>query len=127
MSEPVARIALAAGATALALGIALQARAAERRRAAAGPLDLSGIAGRLVLFTAAGCRRCEPARNALTRTGVDFVEVAFDEQPDRVRAIGVAAVPLLVGRDASGAEVGRIAGRIGRRALSRLLSRVGES
>ena len=124
MSESVARIALAAGATALALGIALQARAAERRRAAAGPLQLDGIAGRLVLFTAAGCRRCEQARTTLTRAGVEFAEMEFDQDPDRVRSIGVAAVPLLVARDAAGAEVGRIAGRIGRRALARLLSRL---
>jgi glutaredoxin len=124
MSEPIARFALALGATALALGVALSARAAERRRAAAGPLDLSGIEGRLVLFTAAGCRRCAQARAALADAGVEFVEVAFDQDPDRVQAVGVTAVPLLVGRDSTGAEVGRIAGRIGRRSLARLLSRL---
>lgn len=124
MSEPIARFALALGATAIALGVALSARAAERRRAAAGPLDLSGIAGRLILFTAAGCRRCAQARAALAGAGVEFVEVAFDRDPDRVQAVGVTAVPLLVGRDSTGAEVGRIAGRIGRRSLARLLSRL---
>lgn len=124
MSEPFARIALAVGATALALGVALQARAAERRKAASGPLDLTGVGGRLVLFTATGCRRCGRARAALIDAGAEFVEVEFDQDPDRVRAVGVTAVPLLVGRDASGAEVGRIAGRIGRRALARLVSRM---
>jgi glutaredoxin len=124
MSESFARIALAVGATALAFGVALQARAAERRRAAAGPLDLTGIGGRLVLFTAAGCRRCGQARAALTEAGAEFVDVEFDQDPDRVRAVGVTAVPLLVARDASGAEVARIAGRVGRRALARLLSRL---
>jgi hypothetical protein len=56
MSEPVARIALAAGATALALGIAPQAAPPNAARRD-GPLQLDGIAGRLVLFTAADCRR----------------------------------------------------------------------
>jgi hypothetical protein len=59
----------------------------------------------------------------LTRAGVEFAEVAFDQDPDGVRSIGGAAVPQLVARDATGAEVGRIAGRIRGRPLARLLAR----
>jgi hypothetical protein len=124
MSESVARIALACGATALALGVALEARARERRRAAAGPLHLDGVAGDLLLFTAAGCRRCEQVRAALRRAGAEYAEIVFDDDPAGVAAMGVTAVPLLVGRRAGGAEVGRIAGRVSSRALARLRSRM---
>lgn len=124
MSESVARLGFAVGAIALALGVALQARASERRRAAAAPLHLEGVAGRLILFTASACRRCEQARAALDRVGAEFVEMSFDDDPDGLRAIGVEAVPLLVGRDGSGSEVGRIAGRVRPRALARLLARL---
>jgi len=125
MSDGPLRIAVAAAITGVAVGVALRARVIERRRAAAAPLDLTGFRGRLLLFTDAGCRRCDQARAVLVEAGVEFVEAAFDREPDRLRAAGVTSVPLLVGRDAAGREVGRIAGRVGGRSLARLLARLG--
>lgn len=124
MSDP-ARVVAAVAATAVAGTVVLAARVRDRRSAASAPLDLSGFPGRLVLFTDAGCRRCDQARAVLVAAGADFAEAAFDREPERLRAAGITAVPLLVGRDASGAEVGRIAGRLGRRSLDRLLARMG--
>lgn len=125
MRDVAVRLLVAAAATAGALLVALWARVRRRRAAAAAPLDLSGFPGRLVLFTDAGCRRCDGARAVLAAAGADFTEAAFDLEPERVRAAGVTAVPLLVGRNSAGAEVGRIAGRLDRRALDRLLARMG--
>ncbi len=122
MSEP--RIWLAVGAAALALLVAAWARGAERRRTAAGPLELSGLPVGLVLFSDSGCERCGQVRAALQASGAHFVEVAFDREPVRFQATGVRGVPLLVARDSSGNEVGRIAGRLTRRALNRLLTRL---
>lgn len=125
MPDPAVRVAVAAAAAGAALAVAGWARAAQRRAAAAAPLDLSGFPGRLILFTDAGCRRCDQARAMLSAAGVSFVEAAFDLEPDRVRAAGVTAVPLLVGRDTAGSEVARVAGRLGRRALKRVLAWMG--
>ncbi len=124
MRDTAVRIVVAAAATAVGLAVALRARAVERRSAAAAPLDLTGFPGRLVLFTDAGCRRCDQAKAVLTAAGAEFTEAAFDREPERLRAAGITAVPLLVGRDPSGAEVGRVAGRLGRRSLDRLLARM---
>ena len=120
-----ARIVAAVAATAVAGAVVLAARATDRRSAAVAPLDLSGFPGRLVLFTDAGCRRCDQAKAVLVAAGAEFTEAAFDREPERLHAAGITAVPLLVGRDAAGAEVGRIAGRLGRRSLGRLLVRMG--
>jgi len=125
MSDLTVKVVAAAGAAVVALGVAGIARARERRSAAAAPLDLAGFSGRLLFFSDAGCRRCDQARAVLTAAGVPFTEAAFDREPERLRAAGVTAVPLLVGRDPAGGEVGRIAGRLGRRSLARLVARMG--
>ncbi len=125
MSDIGVRVAVAVFAAGAALAVAGWARAGERRSAASAPLDLSGFSGRLILFSDAGCRRCDQARAVLIDAGVSFEEAAYDREPDRVRSAGVTAVPLLVGRDAAGGEVGRVAGRLGPRALHRLVSRMG--
>jgi hypothetical protein len=125
MSDGAVRALAAVTAAGAALGVGMRARLIERRNAAAAPLDLDGFPGRLLFFTDAGCRRCDQARSLLVTAGVSFVETAFDREPDRLRTAGITAVPLLVGRDGDGHEVGRIAGRLGRRSLNRLLIRMG--
>ena len=123
MSSASMRIILAVGLAGAAVAVALSARVLERRRAAVAPLDLTGFEGRLLLITSADCRSCEQARALLNKAESEFVEVTFEHDGDRLRAAGVKAVPLLVGRDINGREVGRIAGKIGRRSLARLLAR----
>ena len=125
MPDLAVRIAVAVAAAGVAIGVALQARASERHEAAAAPLDLTGFDGRLLLFTDAGCHRCDRAREVLVAARVAFEEAAFDRQPERLRAAGITAVPLLVGRNSAGEEVGRVAGRLGSRSLARLLARMG--
>ena len=124
MSDASLRIALAVGLAGVAVAVALYARVLERRRAAIAPLELGDFAGRLVLITSAGCRTCDQARTTLNEAGVEFVESTFEREGERLKAAGVTAVPLLVGRNAAGDEVGRIAGKIGQRSLARLLARV---
>jgi len=124
MSSASLRIVLAVGLTGVAVAVALSARVRERRRAALAPLDLAAFEGRLVLITSADCRTCEQAKQTLGEAEVDFVEVTFEHEGERLRTAGVTAVPLFIGRDAAGNEVGRIAGKIGRRSLARLLARM---
>lgn len=108
-----------------ALGFAYGANLWTRRRAETARLDLSGIAGRVVFFSDAACRKCPDARKALVAGGVDFEEIRYDDDPARFRATGTPAVPLVVVRASDGAEVGRIAGEVGVRELRRLLTRAG--
>ena len=124
MSDASLRISLAVGLAGVAVAVALSARVLERRRAAVVPLDLGDFAGRLVLITSAGCRSCDQARTTLNEAGVEFVESTFEREGERLKAAGVTAVPLLVGRNTAGEEVGRIAGRISRRALARLVAQL---
>lgn len=125
MSDLTVKVMVAVGTAAVGLGVAGAARVRERRRAASAPLDLAGFSGGLLFFSDAGCRRCDQARAILEGSGVTFTEAAFDREPERLRAAGVTAVPLLVGRSADGREVGRIAGKLDRRSLARLVSRMG--
>lgn len=108
-----------------ALGFAYGANRWVRRRAETARLDLSGITGRIVFFSDAACRKCPDAREALVAGGVDFEEIRYGDDPARFRATGAPAVPLVVVRDASGAEVGRIAGEVRARELRRLLTQAG--
>lgn len=119
MGEALGRVALAGVALTIGLGIAWWGRAGERRRVSRAVLDLSAFDSRVLLFTAQGCFRCERARRLLHRFGVDFGEVSFDLDPVGFRAAGVRGVPLLVVRDATGAENWRAAGRITRRSARR--------
>jgi len=116
---------LAALAVASALGVALSANRWARRRAERAPLRLDRVEGRVVFFSDAACRRCPPARQVLDEAGVAFEEVAYDQDPDRFRAIGAPAVPLVVVRGVDGAEVGRIVGAVRSRDLGALLRRAG--
>lgn len=110
-----------AGAVAFAYG----ATRLIRHRAENARLDLSGIEGRVIFFSDAACRRCPAVRDALMAAGVEFEEMRYGEDPARFRATGAPAVPLVVVRDESGAEVGRIAGEVRARELRGLLRRAG--
>ena len=125
MSDLWVRALIAAVFVLAALVIAATARDRQRRRAAVAPLDLSGIEGRVVLFTDITCTKCDEARSVLRHRGVEFVEIAYDRDPERFGEVGVEAVPVLVARGPDGGEVGRIAGKVTTRGLVRLLSRMG--
>ena len=107
------------------LAVALLAPRWSARRAERTPLDLSGIDGRLVLFTSRACRRCDAVRDLVSETGVGFTEVCYEDDEARFTAVGVGAVPLLVARDERGAVVGRLAGAAKPRRLRALLEASG--
>ncbi len=119
-----ARLALAMVVVAAALTVAGIARVVQRRRSALRPLHLDELPSGLVLFTDSGCRRCARAREVLRFGGVQFTEVAYDQDPDAFSKSGVTAVPLLVAIAPDGREVGRIAGRLTLQALRRLTARL---
>ncbi|MCB2223889.1 MAG: hypothetical protein KQH83_06895 [Actinobacteria bacterium] len=127
MSEAAWRLVLAGGAGAAALLAAAAARWRHRAslRSASATLDLSGVAGRLILFTSAPCRSCDAARARLEAAGVAFREIRHADESRVHEAAGVAAVPLIVARSAGGVEAGRIAGKPSKRALRGLLRAAG--
>jgi len=125
MADPVVRVVIGVAAAGAAVGFALVAWRAERRRALRVPLSLSGIDGRVVLFSDAGCARCDQARRALETIGKPYEEIAYDEQPGLVTAAGVEGVPLIVVRRPDGSEAGRMAGKVTPRRLRRLLAAAG--
>ena len=116
---------VAAVAVGVALGFAGAAIARQRRAVALAPLTLEGIHGRLLFFSDSGCRKCPRARRFLQSTGIAFTEIAFDRDPVAFSETGVAGVPLVVARDSSGSEAGRLAGAVTKRSLARLLARAG--
>ncbi len=126
MSDPVWRVLLAVAAVGAAVLVAAGARVRALRRAAVMPIDLSGIPGRVVFFSDVACRKCDEARSLLEDRGVAFEEIAYEREPDRMRAAGAEAVPLIIGRSADGSEVGRIAGRVRPRSLDRLLASISD-
>jgi glutaredoxin len=121
----VARFATGAGLIAVALGVALVARRAERRTAVRSPLNLAGVEGRVVLLSDAACPGCADLRRLLDAAGVPFTEVAYDTDPEFARSIGVVAVPLVVVRGPDGQEAGRIGGRVSPRRFRRLIEAAG--
>lgn len=125
MSEPTLRVLVIAAAVLVSLGAALAFRALERRRVERSPLDLSGLSEAITLFTDAGCFRCDQARDMLTDAGAEFEEIRFDHHPDIAAEVGVTGVPLIVARAPDGTEIDRIAGKVTKRTLRRLLARVG--
>lgn len=119
MSDLAVRLLVVGGAAAVALGVALFAKRAERRRARRAPLDLSGIEGRVLFFTDAACRRCDVMRRRLEEAGAPFTEVRYDREPELHRRVGITGVPLVVVRDEEGNETARLAGVVSRRRLNR--------
>ncbi|MEX2419386.1 MAG: hypothetical protein WD652_03315 [Acidimicrobiia bacterium] len=115
----------AALSVAMAVAFAVGASRFTRRRAETAALDLGGIAGRVVFFADEACKRCPAARDALVASGVEFEEIRYGDDPQRFRATGATAVPLVVVRDPRGAELGRIAGELHPRALRALLEGAG--
>jgi hypothetical protein len=106
-----------------ALAFAWGANRLIRHRAETASLDLSGVEGQIVFFSDSACRRCPGVREALS--GLEVEEIRYGDDPDRFRATGAPAVPLVVIRDADGVEVGRIAGEVRSRQLRGLLRRAG--
>lgn len=115
----------AALSVAMAVAFAFGATRLTRRRAETSPLDLSGIAGRVVFFADEACKRCPAARDALVASGVEFEEIRYGDDPARFRATGAKAVPLVVVRGGDGLEVGRIAGEVRSKTLRGLLDLAG--
>jgi hypothetical protein len=108
MSDP--RLLVAVGAIVFALLVAVWAHRGERRRAVRSRLDLEGIDGRIVFFSDVTRTRCDIVRAHLEALEVEFTEVAYDREPEVHRRVGVTGVPLVVIRDADGAEIRRFAG-----------------
>jgi glutaredoxin len=125
MSDPTLTLVVVVAAIAVSLGSAAIFRRVERRRVRRVPLDLTVITGAVTLFSDAGCARCDLAREALISAGAEFEEIRFDHHRDLVEAVGVTGVPVIVARAPDGTELDRIVGKPSRRALRRLLARVG--
>lgn len=125
MPESPAGLLLVAGVTGAALAVALVVPRWAGRRAGRSPIDLAGIDGRVVFFSAASCRRCDVVRVRLSDTGARFTEVRFEDDPGRFEAAGVRAVPIVVGRDEHGTEVMRLAGRASSAQVRALVERCG--
>jgi glutaredoxin len=121
MSEPLVRVILVVGIVLAAAAIARIAFILRAHRAAAARVDVSGLTGRVILFTESSCPTCTAARSALEASGVPYEEVSYSERPDELRAAGVEAVPLIVVRDPAGAVIGQMAGKPSEKALERLL------
>ena len=128
MDDAAVRLILAGGIAVAALLLAGAGHLHRRKRgraAAAIPLDLTGIDGRVLLFSDVACPTCDTARARLETAGAPFREIGYHLDPEAHRRAGVTAVPLIVVRNAAGGEVGRIGGRPVRRTLERLLRRAG--
>ncbi len=123
MSEWVTPAVLTSAAVGVVLGVAHLGRRRERRDAMTSPLRLDDIEGAVLFFSDVACKRCDLVRARLESVGADFVEVAFNHEPDLQRAVGVTGVPLLVIRDDTGAIVERIAGVASARRIARALAR----
>lgn len=119
MPGVIAAVAALAG----ALGVAWWARTAERRRAGRVSLDLEGIEGRVVFFSDANCTRCDIVRAHLESLDAEYVEIAYDRDPETHRRVGVTGVPVVVIRDADGREVRRFAGVMPKSRLAIALGR----
>jgi len=121
MADLVVRILVVAAVVAAALLAAVVLpRLADRRSARRG-VDLNGVDGDLVLFTAPGCDTCDRARDTLGRVGVPFTEIAHDVDPDAFEAAGVDAVPTLAARNRRGGVAGVVRGAPSERQVRRLM------
>lgn len=118
-----APVILTGAAVGVVLGVAYLGHRRQRRTAMTTQLRLDGVEGAVLFFSDVACRRCDLVRDRLESIGVDFVEIAFNHEPELQRAIGVVGVPLLVIRDDSGTIVGRMAGVPSARRIGRALAR----
>ena len=121
MDDLILRLLVIAAAVLAGLGIAWMARLARARRAERAPLDLNGVAGRVVLLSEASCSRCDVVRQGLDDLGSTFSEVRYEDDPERFRRIGGTAVPMLIVRGRGGEEIRRVGGVPTVRRLRRLL------
>lgn len=96
MSEPWARVAVVAGALALAGMIVVWRRIRSRR--AARDVPTGSLEPGIYLFTSSSCPTCESARDRLRRqVGEEgFEELSWESHPDIFIDSGVDAVPALV-------------------------------
>lgn len=123
MGEWVTPAVLTAVAVGVVLGVAHLGHRRERRNAMTSQLRLDDVEGAVLFFSDVACKRCDLVRDRLESIGADFVEIAFNHEPDLQRAVGVTGVPLLVIRDDTGTIVERIAGVASARRIGRALAR----
>lgn len=60
------------------------------------PLPDPGLPPGLYLFTSGTCSSCVPARSRIGRTGLDYIEVRFEDDPVIFDRLNVDKVPALV-------------------------------
>lgn len=113
----VVRILVVAAVAGAALGAAFLMGRRTARRAERRSLDLTGLPGRVLLFTDRSCGSCERMRAMLSDAGIRFAEVVYQDDPDAWERARVDTVPLLVVRGEAGEEVARVAGVPSRRRL----------
>jgi hypothetical protein len=96
MNELWVRLALIVGAMVAAFAIMLSMRAMRRERPTA--IDPGGLGPGVYLFTSGTCLDCLPAREQITEVlGADgFVEVHWEEEPERFRELGIDEVPATI-------------------------------
>lgn len=100
MDEVWLRVVLVAGAFLAAGGIAMARRHSRRPVRSIRSLHLDpGV----YLFTSEGCATCDEARAKLRDSSrSDFVEVVWEQEPDRFEALTVDAVPSVLVVDEGG-------------------------
>jgi len=104
MSEIWLRLAVVAGAVLVAVALGSVLRAMRRDRPMV--IDPGDLRPGVYLFSSRECLDCEPSRDQLVDAlGSDgFVEVKWEEEPERFREHGITGVPatIVVGDDGSG-------------------------
>jgi hypothetical protein len=102
MSEVWVRLALVVGGLVVASAVVVAMRAIERRQPKA--IDAHELAAGVFLFSSGTCLDCVPSRErllaALGPNG--FVEVKWEEEPERFRRLGIDTVPATVVVSADG-------------------------
>jgi hypothetical protein len=117
MSEIWFRLALVAGAVLVAVAVGSLLRAMRQGRPIA--IDPGDLRPGVYLFSSRQCLDCEPSRDQLVDAlGADgFVEVKWEEEPERFREHGINSVPatIVVGDDGSGTLISGAPGAAVRR------------
>lgn len=117
MSEIWLRLAVVAGVVLVAVALGSVLRAMRRDRPMV--IDPGGLRPGVYLFSSRECLDCEPSRDQLVDAlGEDgFVEVKWEEEPERFREHGITGVPatIVVGDDGSGTLISGAPGAAVRR------------
>ena len=103
MSEIWLRLALVVSMVLVAVGVGFLFRAMRQNRPMV--IDPGGLRPGVYLFSSGECLECGPSRDQLTDAlgGDGFVEVRWEEEPERFREHGIDSVPttIVVGHDGS--------------------------